>query len=242
MPISLGRRSALGNGITSRNDGHERPCGAVVAVASCPTRDHAARPSTCRLCAGESSTASPGPEETPGPGRSLPLAARLRLISRPPQRRLHPRVRTAVTPVWTSRSSVGRGGAPVARRIVAALPRNQAGVVLACRALMRGAPRAPGIGPSPTGSRDHSSAPARPHNGTPRSRGTAVTGLIPQQRERLGEDASFVNRPRSLQASGSNIAVLAGKDATDWARLFRSLATTSRYVSDKLVPGSSPAS
>jgi hypothetical protein len=27
-------------------------------------------------------------------------------------------------------------------------------------------------------------------------RGTTVTGVIPQQRERLGEDASFVNHPQ----------------------------------------------
>ncbi len=72
--------------------------------------------------------------------------------------------------------------------------------------------------------------------------GTVVAGMIPQQRERVGEDASFVIRPQIAEASGSNIAVLAGKDATDWAPSFRSLATTSRYVSDKVVPGSSPAS
>ena len=37
--------------------------------------------------------------------------------------------RTAVAVVWRSSSSVGRGGAPMARRIVAALPRNHAACI-----------------------------------------------------------------------------------------------------------------
>ena len=184
--------------ITRRNECHQRHCGAgTCSRPACPTRDHLARSSTCRLCAEESSTASTGSRRN---ARARAIASSCGKASPDMQAAAKASsskwARTAVTVVWRSRSSVGRGGAPVARRIVAALPRNQAVSywLAAQRCEVRHALQALGH-PQPRAEiivqRQRIRIMERRHH-----RGTAVTGTIPQQRERVGEDASFVNRPQ----------------------------------------------
>ena len=118
-------------------------------------------------------------EETPGPGRSLPLAPRPRPLSRPWQRRLHPNGHERRWP-WFAGLGPLLGG--VERQGRGVSPRRCRGTrqhAWACPALMRGAPHAPGIGPFPTERRDHSSAPARQHNATPPSQGNRCHGHDP---------------------------------------------------------------